>query len=144
MMVRLSALRAGRPVPPETFSYCGVSRLELGPERCLSWRRLFLIFLSPPCNCQFGICNYTTTTSLHYPWFTTTRSFDAKIRSFSFLVSWGGVRLSPFGTRTSATSSTINPTWPDLGWNPGRRGGNRRLTTWAMARLKIQSHSWRV
>jgi hypothetical protein len=22
-----------------------------------------------------------------------------------------------------ATLSTINPTWPDLGWNPGRRGG---------------------
>jgi hypothetical protein len=53
--------------PPETFFYSGGSRLELRPDRCLSWRRLFLIFLSPPCNCQFGTCNYITTTSLHYP-----------------------------------------------------------------------------
>jgi hypothetical protein len=77
---------------------------------------------------------------------------------FFFLVSWGGVRLSPLGTSTtkwpivppsddrwllwssrwnenwqvkpkysektcpSATLSTTNPTWPDLGSNPGRRG----------------------
>jgi hypothetical protein len=27
-----------------------------------------------------------------------------------------------------------NPTWPDPGLNPGRRGGSRRLTAWAMAR----------
>jgi hypothetical protein len=78
---------------------------------------------------------------------------------FSFLVSWGGMRLSPPGTSatnwpivpstddgwcvwssrwnenwqgkpkysektcTGATLSTTNPTWPDLGSNPGRRGG---------------------
>jgi hypothetical protein len=79
---------------------------------------------------------------------------------FLFLVSWGGVRLSPLGTSAvtnwpilpvpddrwwvwssqwneyrqgkpryseetcpSATLSTTNPTWPDLGSNPGRRGG---------------------
>jgi hypothetical protein len=76
-----------------------------------------------------------------------------------FVVSWGGVRLSPLSTSAAnwpilpapddrrwmwggrcnenwqgkpkysekicsrATLSTINPTWPDLGSNPGRRGG---------------------
>jgi hypothetical protein len=91
----------------------------------------------------------------------------------SFLVSWGGVRLSPLGTSAnilpivpapedrwwvwrsrwnenwqgkpkysektcpSATLFTTNPTWPDLGSNPGRRGGKRRLTSWAMARPLI-------
>jgi hypothetical protein len=77
-----------------------------------------------------------------------------------FLVSWGGVRLGPFGTSatnwpiapapddrwwwvwsgrrnedwqgkpkfsektcSSATFSTTYATWPDLGSNPGRRGG---------------------
>jgi hypothetical protein len=62
-----------------------------------------------------------------------------------FLVSWGGVRLSPLGRQwwmssgqwnenwqvepkyskkfcTSATLSTTNPTWADLGLNTGRRG----------------------
>jgi hypothetical protein len=29
----------------------------------------------------------------------------------------------PKQTRPSATLSTTNPTWPDLGSNPGRRGG---------------------
>jgi hypothetical protein len=79
---------------------------------------------------------------------------------FCFLVSCGGVRLSPLGTSAniwpivtapddkwwwmwssrwsdnwqgkpkysektcpSATLSTTNPTWPELGSNPGRRGG---------------------
>jgi hypothetical protein len=77
-----------------------------------------------------------------------------------FLVSWGGVRLSPLGTSAtnwpivpapddrwwvwsirwnenwqgkpmysektcpSATLSTANPTWPEMGSNPDRRGGN--------------------
>jgi hypothetical protein len=78
----------------------------------------------------------------------------------TYVVSWGGVRLSPLGTSatiwpvvpvpddrwwwvwssrwidnwqgkpkyskkacSNATLSTINPTWPDLGSNPGRRGG---------------------
>jgi hypothetical protein len=78
---------------------------------------------------------------------------------FFFLVSWGGMRLSPLCTSAtnwpivpgqndrwrmwssrwkenwqgkpkysektcpSATLSTTNPTWPDLGSNPGRCGG---------------------
>jgi hypothetical protein len=79
-----------------------------------------------------------------------------------FLVSWGGMRLSPFATSAtiwhivpapddrwwwmwsnrwkekrqgkqkysektyhSDTLSTTNPTWPDLGSNPGSRGGKR-------------------
>jgi hypothetical protein len=86
--------------------------------------------------------------------------FISSIGITFFLVSWGGVRLSPLGTSAinwlivpapddrwwrvwscrwnenrqgklvysektcpSATLSTTNPTWPDLGSNPGRRGG---------------------
>jgi hypothetical protein len=34
----------------------------------------------------------------------------------------------------SATLSTTNPTWPDLGSNPGPAVGSQQLTAWAMAR----------
>jgi hypothetical protein len=81
-----------------------------------------------------------------------------KLHALNFLISCGGVRLSPLGTsatnwptvpvkddrwvwsiwwnenwqgkpkylektRPSATLSTTNPTWPDLGSNPGSRSG---------------------
>jgi hypothetical protein len=38
-------------------------------------------------------------------------------------------------TCPSTTLSTTNPTWPDLGSNPGRRGGKPAITAWAMPRL---------
>jgi hypothetical protein len=36
---------------------------------------------------------------------------------------WKGKPKDSEKTRPSATLSTTNPTWPDLGSNPGRRGG---------------------
>jgi hypothetical protein len=37
-------------------------------------------------------------------------------------------------TYPSATLSTTNSTWPDLGSNPGCRGGKPAITAWAMTR----------
>jgi hypothetical protein len=38
----------------------------------------------------------------------------------------------------SATLSTTQPTWTDLGFNPAAAVGSRRLTAWAMARPRCR------
>jgi hypothetical protein len=44
-------------------------------------------------------------------------------------VEWGLSGEPKYSEKTcpSATLSTTNPTWPDLGSNPGRRGGKRAM-----------------
>jgi hypothetical protein len=97
--------------------------------------------------------NHSTGTPLHIN-IALLVATSGMVLSLAFLVSWGGVRLSPFGTLVtnwpivpapddrwwrmwsrrwndnwqktcpSATLSTTNPTWLDLGSNPGHRGGS--------------------
>jgi hypothetical protein len=47
---------------------------------------------------------------------------------------WQGKPKYSEKTCPSATLSTTNPAWPNLGSNLGRRGESQRLTAWAMAR----------
>jgi hypothetical protein len=47
---------------------------------------------------------------------------------------WQGKPKYSEETSPSATLSTTDPTWPDLGSNPGRRGGKPATIAWPMAR----------
>jgi hypothetical protein len=47
---------------------------------------------------------------------------------------WQGKPKYSEKTYPSATLFTINPTWPDLGLNPGRRSGKPESTPWITAR----------
>jgi hypothetical protein len=51
---------------------------------------------------------------------------------------WQGKQKYSEKTCPSANLSIINPTWPDPGSNPGRRG-RKWLTAWAMARFKFRA-----
>jgi hypothetical protein len=101
--------------------------------------------------------------------------------SFSFLVPWGGVRLSPLGTSAtnwpivpapddswwvwssrwnenwegkpkysektcpSVTLSTTNPTWPNLGSKPGRRGGKPATNRLSYGKLLVNNlNMWKT
>jgi hypothetical protein len=79
------------------------------------------------------------------------RAYCSSCRWYMSIESHGGIILTGGNRRTrretcpSATSSTTNPTWTDPGAKPDFRRWDRRLTTWAMARpkLEVTKQHWR-
>jgi hypothetical protein len=62
------------------------------------------------------------------------------------LVEWGLAGAPKYSEKTcpSATLSTTNPIWPDLGSNPGRRGGKPAINRLGYGTAQIVSYSKRL
>jgi hypothetical protein len=56
---------------------------------------------------------------------------------------WQGKPKYLENTFPSATLSTTNPTWPDLGWNPGRRGEKPATSRLSYGTASVNSKSQR-
>jgi hypothetical protein len=133
-------------------SHSCISRATMG-DKCQQ-----LIYSSDMCN-KYRNFSLSLQLRLHCSSASLLHGLFRDIVTIYFLVSWGGVRLSPLGmsatnwpivpvpvdrwwmwssgwnknlqgkpkysekTCPSATLSTTNPTWPDLGSNPDRRVG---------------------
>jgi hypothetical protein len=66
---------------------------------------------------------------------------NRRVWSIRWNVNWQGKPKHSENTCPSATLSTTNPTWPDLGSNPGRRGGkpSTNRLSYGMAVLRLST-----